>query len=59
MIIHVFIDLTRSVLGDSMKVLACIYNSLGRCQDALVLEEKILDYEQRVLSENHSDIGEM
>ena len=59
MIIHVFIDLTRSILGTSMRNLACIYSSLGRHQDALVLGEKNLDYEQRVLSENHSNIGEM
>ena len=37
--------------------LAVMYNDLGRHQDALVLEEKTLEYRRRVLPENHPHIG--
>ena len=39
--------------------LSATYCALGRHQDALVLEEKTLEFLQRVLPENHSDIGVM
>ncbi len=51
-------DLTRSDLGDAMGNLAAIYGKLGRHQDAVVLQEKTLEFRRRVLPENHSDIGE-
>ena len=38
--------------------LAAMYGSLGRHQDAVVLQEKTLEFRRRVLPENHSDIGE-
>ena len=51
-------DSTRSDLGDAMGNLAAMYGSLGRHQDAVVLQEKTLEFRRRVLPENHSDIGE-
>jgi hypothetical protein len=50
-------DLTRSVLGQAMCNLANTYSALGRHQDALVLQEKSLEFRRRVLPENHPDIG--
>ncbi len=52
-------DLTRSVLGDAMNNLANTYGELGRHQDALVLQEKTLEFRRRVLPENHADTGVM
>jgi hypothetical protein len=40
-----------------MGSLAKTYVALGRHQDALVLEEKTLEFWQRVLPENHPEIG--
>jgi hypothetical protein len=51
--------LTRSVLGTSMGNLALSYHKLGRHQDAVVLEEKTLEFWRRVLPENHPHIGVM
>jgi hypothetical protein len=39
--------------------LAETYRALGRHQDALVLQEKTLEFYRRVLPENHPDIGVM
>ena len=50
-------DLTRSALGNAMCNLATTYRALGRHQDALVLQEKTLEFQRRVLPENHPDIG--
>jgi hypothetical protein len=50
-------DLTRSVVGQAMNSLATTYGKLGRHQDALVLKEKTLEFQQRVLPENHPNIG--
>ncbi len=50
-------DLTRSFLGQAMGNLAVTYSKLGRHQDALVLEEKTLEFLRRVLPENHPNIG--
>ncbi len=50
-------DLTRSVLGTAMGNLANTYSELG--QDALVLQEKTLEFRRRVLPENHPQIGVM
>jgi len=61
----VFVDLfdlcglTRSFLGQAMGNLAFAYSALGRHQDALVLNEKTLEFERRVLPENHPSIGVM
>jgi tetratricopeptide (TPR) repeat protein len=41
-----------------MNNLALSYSELGRHQDAVVLQEKTLEFRRRVLPENHSDIGE-
>ncbi len=49
-------DLTRSV-GDAMSNLANTYRELGRHQDAVVLQEKALEFYRRVLPENHPEIG--
>jgi hypothetical protein len=37
--------------------LAITYRALGRHHDALVLQEKTLEFRRRVLPENHPDIG--
>jgi hypothetical protein len=37
--------------------LAATYTSLGRYEDALVMEEKTLEFRRRVLPANHPDIG--
>ena len=49
--------LTRSDLVTTMNNLAATYGALGRQQDALALEEKTLEFQRRVLPENHPDIG--
>ena len=41
-----------------MNNLANSYSALGRHEEALELGEKTLQFLRRVLSENHSDIGE-
>ena len=46
-----------SALGTAMGNLADTYTSLGRHQDALVMAEKTLEFQRRVLPENHPDIG--
>ena len=40
-----------------MNNLANTYYALGRHQDALVMQEKTLEFRRRVLAENHPDIG--
>ncbi len=40
-----------------MSNLANAYNALGRHQDALVLQEKLLEVWRRVLPENHPNLG--
>jgi hypothetical protein len=42
-----------------MNNLAATYSALGRHQDALVLQEKTLEFLRRVLPENHLKIGLM
>jgi len=42
-----------------MHNLACTYSALGRHEDALVLQERVLEFDRRVLPENHPDIGEL
>jgi hypothetical protein len=37
--------------------LALSYHKLGRHQDAVVLEEKTLEFWRRVLPQNHPNIG--
>ena len=56
-IVELTCDLTRSVLGTAMNNLANTYGALGRHQDALVLQEKTLEFRRRVLPENHPDLG--
>ena len=48
-----------SALGKAMCNLVETYSALGRHQDALVLQEKSLEFQRRVLPENHPDIGVM
>jgi hypothetical protein len=50
-------DFTRSDLGQAMSNLALTHGALGRHQDALVLLEKTLEFQRRVLPENHPHIG--
>ncbi len=58
-IVELTCDLTRSFPGTVMNNLAATYSALGRHQDALVLEEKTLEFRRRVQPENHPDIGLM
>jgi hypothetical protein len=51
------LDLTCSFQGNEMACLAISYSALGRHQDALVLQEKTLEFLRRVLPENHPGIG--
>ena len=44
-------------LGIAMGNLANTYSDLGRHQDALLMIEKTLEFQRRVLPENHPDIG--
>ncbi len=50
-------DFARFILGLAMSSLAATYFLLGRHQDALVLQEKTLELQRRVLPKNHPDIG--
>jgi hypothetical protein len=52
-----FFNLTRNVLGATIGNLAATYSALGRHQDALVLNEKTLEFLRRALPQNHPDIG--
>ena len=38
--------------------LAISYSYLGRHEEALAMEERVLEFTRRVLPENHPDIGE-
>ncbi len=38
--------------------LASSYSDIGRHEDALAMREKVLEFNRRVLPENHPDIGE-
>ena len=40
-----------------MNNIAAMYSALGRHQDALVLQEKTLEFHRRVLTENHPGLG--
>ena len=42
-----------------MSNLANTYGALGRHADALVLQEKVLEFRRRVLPEEHPHIGEV
>ena len=41
-----------------MQGLAMSYSALGRHDEALEMQEKTLEFDRRVLPENHPDIGE-
>ena len=41
-----------------MNNLALTYSALGRHDDALAMQERVLELVRRVLPENHPDIGE-
>ncbi len=49
--------MTLSALGAAMGNLAATYSALGRHEDALVMEEKTLEFMRRVLPMNHPHIG--
>ena len=38
--------------------LAMCFHNLGRHEDALVMQEKVLEFNRRVLPEDHPDTGE-
>ena len=41
-----------------MDNLAMSYSALGRHEDALAMQERVLEFRRRVLPENHPSIGE-
>ena len=41
-----------------MNDLASTYSKLGRHEEALAMRERVLEFDRRVLPENHPDIGE-
>ena len=41
-----------------MSNLAVTYSALGRHDDALAMKERVLEFNRRVLPEDHPDIGE-
>jgi len=41
-----------------MNNVARSYSALGRHDDALAMRERVLEFDRRVLPENHPDIGE-
>jgi hypothetical protein len=43
--------------GDEMVNIAKTFSALGRHEEALVMQEKGLEFLRRVLPENHPDIG--
>ncbi len=45
--------------GTTICYLAAAYDGLGRHQDALLLQEKALEFRLRILPEDHPDIGDM
>ncbi len=49
--------LMLSFAGEAMSNLASSYGALGRQQDALAMQEKMLEFRRHVLPENHPDIG--
>ncbi len=56
-LIEVQVDILCSGLGQAMASLANTYYYLGRHQEALVMQEETLEFQQRVLPENHPYIG--
>jgi tetratricopeptide (TPR) repeat protein len=44
-------------LDPAMNNLSLCYSELGRYQDALMMQEKTLEFQRRVLPENHPEIG--
>ena len=46
-----------SALGHAISQLAISYADLGRHQEALVMQEETLEFQRRVLPENHPYIG--
>ena len=43
--------------GTAMGNLASTYSALGRLQDSLVLQREVLEFDRRVLTENHPHTG--
>ncbi len=41
-----------------MSNLSVSYSELGRHEEALAMDERVLEFDRRVLPENHPDIGE-
>jgi hypothetical protein len=50
-------SLTLSDPGKAINNLAVTYSELGRHQEALVMQERTLEFCRRVLPENHPNIG--
>ena len=50
-------NFTLSVPGNAMHNLGAYYMELGRHQDAVVVQEKLLELWRRVLPDDHPNIG--
>ena len=55
-LIHFFL-LKHYTLGKAMGFLAITYSALGRHQEAVVMMEKTLEFQRRVLPDTHPQIG--
>jgi hypothetical protein len=51
------LQLSQHPVSTAIPNLAVTYSALGRHQDILVMGEKALEFRQRVLPENHPEIG--
>ena len=49
--------LTLSATGEAMGHLSLTYSALERHQEAVVMGEKTLEFQRRVLPDNHPQIG--
>ena len=58
LVVSLTCDLTRSIIGASMMDLANTYNSLGRYEDALMMQNKTLELLRRYVPEGHESLGE-
>jgi tetratricopeptide (TPR) repeat protein len=51
------VSLSTDFLGTAIGSLASTFSALGRLHDALALQQEALEFNRRVLSENHPNIG--
>ena len=56
--LHAPLPIEVAVTDRIMNGLACTYRHLGKFDDALILQENVLEIRQRVLPEDDLDVGE-